>query len=181
MSHPVLILPVFRKSLLRKEKISINFCFETSKHHVQTTHENSKVTSRAPQLTVALDILKLVLYFNSSIITNQIKDYLAINRRNFVEIQYGFYRHAFQIQIHYQLRWRVIKRVYTKKSRNCLEDVWWEHYDGRSLKLSHYMKLFTYSFVLNYRGAGVVVGGIANKKHKVESSQDFLKKSGCCF
>ena len=85
---------------------------------MQTAEDNRKVTSQAPQVTLVLYILKLVLYYNLNIISNQIKYYLAINRRNFLQIQYGFYRHALQIQ--YQLWWRVIERICTKNSRKLM-------------------------------------------------------------
>ena len=61
---------------------------------MQTADDNSKVILQAFQLTLVLYIFKLVLYFNSVIISNQIKYYLARNRGDFLQIQYGFYRHA---------------------------------------------------------------------------------------
>ena len=61
-----------------------------SKHSAQTGNGNSKVTSQASQVTLVLCIFKLVLYFNSSIISNQIKYYLAINRRNFYRYSMAF-------------------------------------------------------------------------------------------
>ena len=76
------------------------------------------VHSQAPQVTLVLYISKLVLYFNSSIISNQIKYYLAKNRRNFLQIQHGFYRHA--LQIHYQLWWLANERGCTKNSRKLM-------------------------------------------------------------
>ena len=87
ISFPVLILPVFRQLLLRTEKFRVYLCFETS---MQTADDNSKVTSQAPLVTSVLYIFKLVLYFNSSIISNQIKHYLAIKGRNFLQIHMAF-------------------------------------------------------------------------------------------
>ena len=87
ISFPVLILPVFRQLLLRTEKFPVYLCFETS---MQTANDNSKVTSQAPLVTSVLYIFKLVLYFNSSIISNQIKHYLAIKGRNFLQIHMAF-------------------------------------------------------------------------------------------
>ena len=55
-----------------------------SEHSVQTVDGNSKVTYQASQVTLVLYIFKLVLYFKSSIINNQIKYYLAIIRSNFL-------------------------------------------------------------------------------------------------
>ena len=54
---------------------------------MQAADDNSKVISQAFQLTLVLNIFKLVLYFNSIIIRNQIKYYLARNRGNFMQIQ----------------------------------------------------------------------------------------------
>ena len=77
---------------------------------------NSKVTSQALQVNLVLYVFKLVLYFNSSIFSNQIKYYLAIKRRNFLQVQYDFYRHALQIDNH--LWWLVIKKTCAKKEVN---------------------------------------------------------------
>ena len=65
-----------------------------SEHSVKTSDDNRKVVSQALWLTLVLYIFKLVLYFNWIIISNQAKYYLPINRENFLQIQYGFYRHA---------------------------------------------------------------------------------------
>ena len=93
-SVPIVILLVFWQLLLRNGKISVNLCFETSEHSVQTADGNSKVISQAFRLTLVLYIFKFVLYFNSVIISNQINYYLGRNRGNFLQMQYGFYRHA---------------------------------------------------------------------------------------
>ena len=85
-----------------------------SGHTVETDDGNSKVISQTSRLTLALYILKLVLYFNSIIISNQIKYYLAINRWSFHQIRYDFYKHAFRI--HNQQWWLVIERACTKSS-----------------------------------------------------------------
>ena len=119
ISVPVLILAVFRQLLLRNGKISSKSLFWNERTQ---RADSRKVTSQAPQVTLVLYILKLVLYFNLNIISNQIKYYLAINRRNFLQIQYGFYRHALQIQ--YQLGWLVIERTCTKNSRKLMSGVW---------------------------------------------------------
>ena len=67
------------------EKFWANLCFETSKHSMQTADDNSIVISQELQLSLALYIFKLVLYFNSIIISNQIKYYLAINSEFFAD------------------------------------------------------------------------------------------------
>ena len=101
ISVSVLILPAFQQLLLRNKIISSISLVETSERSVQTADNKSKFTSQAPQVTLVLFIFKLIFYFNSSIISNQIKYYLAINTENFLQIQYGFYRQA--LTIHYQL------------------------------------------------------------------------------
>ena len=83
----------------RTESFRVSLYFENSEHSVQIADDYSKVTSKALQLTLVLYILKLALYFNSIIFSNQIKYYLAVNRRNFLQIQYGFYRHTLQIRL----------------------------------------------------------------------------------
>ena len=100
-------------------KFWVNLCFETSDHSVQTADGKMKVISQAFQLTLALYISKSVLYFNSIIISNQSKYYLAINRENFLQIQYGFCRHA--LLIHYHLWQLVIERACTKNSRKLMQ------------------------------------------------------------
>ena len=52
---------------------------------MQTADDNSIVISQELQLSLALYIFKLVLYFNSIIISNQIKYYLAINSEFFAD------------------------------------------------------------------------------------------------
>ena len=47
---------------------------------MHTADDNSKIISQAIQLSLALYISKSVLYFNSIIISNQLKYYLARNR-----------------------------------------------------------------------------------------------------
>ena len=76
ISIPILALPVFRQLLLRKEKISSKLLFETSEHSVRTADDSSKVISQA--LNLVLYISKSVVYLNSIINRNQIKDYLTV-------------------------------------------------------------------------------------------------------
>ena len=80
ISVSVLLLPIFQQLLLRKRKISRTLCFETSEGSVQTADDNYKDTLEALRLTLVSNIFKLVLYFNSIIISNQIKYHLALNR-----------------------------------------------------------------------------------------------------
>ena len=64
------------------EKCPVNH-FETSEHNVQTADDNNKDTLETLQyikLLLLLYVFKLVLYFNSTIISNQTIYYLAINR-----------------------------------------------------------------------------------------------------
>ena len=57
---------------------------------MQTADDKSKVTSQAPQVTLVSNIFKLVLYFNLSIISNQIKCYLAIKKGIFYRYSMAF-------------------------------------------------------------------------------------------
>ena len=49
------------------------------------------------QLYLVLYIYKLLLYFNSTVINNQIKYYLTTNRGKFLQMQDDFYMCALQI------------------------------------------------------------------------------------
>ena len=60
-----------------------------------------------------LYIFKLVLYLDTTAISNQIKYYLTTNRGNFLEIQYGFYRYALLAD----LLLLIVERGFTKNSR----------------------------------------------------------------
>ena len=79
-------MPAGVSQLLLMENFRVNLCFETSQHRVQTADDNNKDTSQILQLTLVLYIFKLVLYFNSIIISNQIKYYFAINGGDFLLI-----------------------------------------------------------------------------------------------
>ena len=61
---------------------------------MQTADDSIKGPSQTLRLTLVLYIFKWVLYFNSVIIGNQIKYYIAKNRGNLLNIQYGFYSYA---------------------------------------------------------------------------------------
>ena len=87
--HITRFLVVVAKKL---KKTLVNHCFEMSGH---TADDNNKFISQASQLTLALHNLKLVIHFNSIIISNQIKYYLATNRGSFCQIPNDSYRHAF--------------------------------------------------------------------------------------
>ena len=113
---------------------------------MQAAGDNIKVTSQAPQVTLVLYIFKLVLYFNSSITSKQIKYLLATKRRNFLQIHYGFYKYA--LQIHYRLWCLVIERVCTKNLRKLmsetwlLEASWWKFFKAFSLYEIVHVNLF---------------------------------------
>ena len=59
--------------VVAKKKLRANLYFESNEHSAQTADDNSKVISRALQLTLLLYIFKLELYLYSIIIINQIK------------------------------------------------------------------------------------------------------------
>ena len=72
------------------EKIWVGLCFETSELSMLTANGSSRVISEALQLTLALYIFKLVLYYNSIIISNQMMYYLAINTGSFCKYSLVF-------------------------------------------------------------------------------------------
>ena len=95
------------------KKFRVNVCFESSGHSVQTTDDNSKLTSKAFETTFALYSFKLVLYLDTIANSNQIKCFLTTNSVNFLEIQYDFYRYALLAD----LLWLAVERVFTQSSR----------------------------------------------------------------
>ena len=76
-----------------------------SEHSVQTAHDNSKLVSKTLQTTLVLYSFKLVLYLDTTAISNQIKYYLTTNRDIFLDIQYSFYKND-------------LRRSFTKNIRN---------------------------------------------------------------
>ena len=84
-----------------------------SEHRVQTADDDSKLTSKAFYTTFVLYSFKLVLYLDTTAISNQIKDNLTTNRGNFLEMLYGFYRYALLAD----LLWLVVERAFTKNSK----------------------------------------------------------------
>ena len=62
--------------------------------------------------TFLLYSFKLVLYLDTTAISNQIKYYLTANRGNFLKMQYGFYRYALLAD----LRWFVVERAFSENS-----------------------------------------------------------------
>ena len=76
------------------KKFQVNLCFKSIKYSVQAADDFSQVILQTFPLNLVLYISKLVLYFNSIIISNQIKYYLARNKGNFLQIKYGFFRHV---------------------------------------------------------------------------------------
>ena len=80
------------------EKFRVNLCFEISEHSVETTDDNNNVTLQAPVTTLVSYVFKLVSYFDSVVISNQIKYCLATSRGTFLQVQYGFYRYNLQIR-----------------------------------------------------------------------------------
>ena len=63
--------------------------------------------------TFLLYSFKLVLYLDTTAISNQIKYYLTTNRGNFLEMHNGFYRYALLAD----LLWLVVERAFTKNSK----------------------------------------------------------------
>ena len=88
------------------EKFAASLCFDSSEHSVQTADDNNEVSNFTNALV--LNIFKLVLYFNSTVINNQIRHHLTTTRRNFLETQFGFK----SMKIHCGL---LLKRVFTTR------------------------------------------------------------------
>ena len=75
---------------------------------MQTADDSIKGPSQTLRLTLVLYIFKWVLYFNSVIIGNQIKYYIAKNRGNLLNIQYGFYSYALPLSAMIACYWKGI-------------------------------------------------------------------------
>ena len=73
ISSVPIILPVFRKLLLRNENFRVIIFFETSDHNLQTAYYNSKVTSQATSTSNNFSSI----YFQIGIIF-QLKFYMHI-------------------------------------------------------------------------------------------------------
>ena len=54
------------------EKVRANLCFDSSEHRLQTADDKNKVTS---EILRKVNIFQLVLYFDSTVINNQISYY----------------------------------------------------------------------------------------------------------
>ena len=64
-----------------------NLCFDSNEHDMQTTDGNNKISCSTNALV--LNIFKLILYFNSTVINNQLRNYLTTVRRNFLKTQFS--------------------------------------------------------------------------------------------
>ena len=84
-----------------------------SEHSVQTADDDSKLTSKAFYTTFVLYSFKLVLYLDTTAISNQIKYHFTANRGNFLKMLYGFYMYTLLAN----LLWLVVERAFTKNSR----------------------------------------------------------------
>ena len=80
--------PFFVSCCYEMEKFRANLCFDTSGESLQTADDSNKVSYFTNAFV--LNNSKLVLYFNSNVINNQIRHYLTTIRRNFLKTQYGF-------------------------------------------------------------------------------------------
>ena len=69
---PVLKLHVLWHSCCETEKFGANLCFNPSEDSVQTAGNNNKVTSQILETTLILYAFEMALYFESTIINNQI-------------------------------------------------------------------------------------------------------------
>ena len=89
------MLPVFWELLLRNGNISSKFLFWYKRTQHAGTKWQQKSYFTSTSITLALYIFKLVLYFNSIIISNKLKYCLAINRGNFLQDTVWFLQACF--------------------------------------------------------------------------------------
>ena len=91
----------------------------------------------------------MVLYLDTTAISNQIKYYLTTNKSNFLEMYYGFYRYV--LQIYYGLLLKEhLPGTQERPERDCLEN-----YCERLLKLCDWASIQVSLFLLT-RGAELV-------------------------
>ena len=99
---------------------------------MQTADDNSKAISQAFQLILVIYIFKLVLYFNSIIISNQIKYYLE--GITVLQIQYGFYSHALPLSAMIACYWKNTYQEF-KEVNAWNMNVWSIMVEGRKVSL----------------------------------------------
>ena len=113
----IFILPDFRQLLIRTENFKKIFVLKQA----NTACRQQMTTAKLPHK----HLKKLsIVHFQIGVVF-QLKYYQQPNQvplrnkeRNFLQIRYGFYRHA--LKIHYQLWWLVIERACTKNSRKLI-------------------------------------------------------------
>ena len=99
---------------------------------------------------MVLNSFKLILYLDTTTISDQIKYNLTINRRNFLEMQQGFYR-CILCRLTMAWCWKSIyqelnKRLERDRLKHCCE---------RSLNLCNWLSIHVSLFLLTGR-AGIV-------------------------
>ena len=87
-----LYYPLFSSCCLETEKFRVNLCFELSEHSVPTADEQEQSYFASFLNNFNVIHFQLVLYFDSTAISNQIKYYLTTKTGNFLQTQYGLYR-----------------------------------------------------------------------------------------
>ena len=131
ISVPVLILPVFRELLLRYGKLLSKSLFwnERKQRADSRWQQESYFTSTSINFSTIYFQIDIIFQLNYYQWPNQVlliidpnKYYLSIYRKNFLQIQYDFYRHA--LQIRYLLWQLVIERAYTKNSGRLMAGMW---------------------------------------------------------
>ena len=116
------------------KKSRVNLCFGGANTACRRQMTTGKLQFPSTLINFSITYFQVVLYFNWIIISNQAKYYLPINRENFLQIQYGFYRHALQIRYLPMIAcyW---KSMYLERDRL-------EHHDESSWNLCYCMKSF---------------------------------------
>ena len=130
------ILPLFWQLLLRN---GVNPCFWIKRTH----RANSRLRQQSFFISILnnfsnIYIFKLVLYFDSTFASNQIKLYLTPSREDFLQTQYGFYRCAMQILYGLLLVEHLLRTQQSERlERGCLE-----HHVEKLSNLCDCIKLF---------------------------------------
>ena len=156
------------------KKFRVNLCFGRSNTACRQQMTTEKLQFPSTLINFSTIYFQLVLYFNWIIISNQVKYYLSINRENFLQIQYGFYRHALQIRYLLMIAcyW---KNMYLERDRL-------GHHDESSLNLCYCMKSFMEVCLFVFlRGGTEIVNAQSSDKDWYLTSRNKYTDINACY
>ena len=168
-----MLMSLQNKKIIIK-KFRVNLCFGRSNTACRQQMTTEKLQFPSTLINFSTIYFQLVLYFNWIIISNQVKYYLSINRENFLQIQYGFYRHALQIRYLLMIAcyW---KNMYLERDRL-------GHHDESSLNLCYCMKSFMEVCLFVFlRGGTEIVNAQSSDKDWYLTSRNKYTDINACY